>query len=93
MQYLVLQCIPITSDVPESYLPSQSHLKFVSCHVRAESQEPSSHFESLVCKLKTLSSQLKLNIFLTPFFATKWRPTSYKMASKELKNGAQCLFS
>jgi len=38
--------------------------------------------ESLVCKVDSMSSQIKLNTFLC---------LSYKMAHKVLKNGTQCV--
>ena len=45
----------------------------------------SSHFESLTCKLKTLTSHTKLNIFLT-FSARQWCTISYKSS---LQSGVQ----
>jgi len=36
--------------------------------VRIESQEPSSCFESLVCKLESMSSEMKFHIFFYKFF-------------------------
>jgi len=50
-----------------------------------ESQELSCHLESLVWKLESLSSHMKLTIF-SMFFC-------YKMAPNKLKYGAQCCFS
>jgi len=64
-----------------------------SSRVRVESQELSSHFESLVCKLESMSSHTKFHIFSTTFFAVKWRPTCYKMAADKLESGAQCCFT
>ena len=75
---------------------SQSHLNFFewclslvktwSSQVRVESQELSSHFESLVCKLNSMSSQMKFHIFSMTFYAAaKWRPTFYKMAPGKLE--------
>jgi len=55
---------------------------FESSHDLVESQEPSSHFESLVYKLESMSAQMKFNIFPMSFFATKWHPTSNKNAQR-----------
>jgi len=60
-----------------------------SSRVRVESQELSSHFESLVCKLESMSSHTKFHIFSTTFFAVKWRPTCYKMVPYMLQNGGR----
>jgi len=101
------------SDVPESFLSNQSHKPFVSesskiftsrvrvmtwlCQVRVESQKLSSHFESLVCKLKSMSSHMKFHIFSITFFmlwngaqhAMKWHPISWKIVPNMLLNGAR----
>jgi len=64
------------THVSESYLSSHesshksfesetSHIKYFwveSLLGRVESQEWSTHFESLVCKLESMSSQMKLEI-------------------------------
>jgi len=64
-----------------------------SSRVRVESQKLSSHFESLACKLESMSSHMKFHIFSIAFFdAMKWRPTCYKMAPDKLENCAQCCF-
>jgi len=55
---------------------SQSNLNFFSSRVRLESQELSSHLESLVCELESMSSQMKFHIFLWLFYAVKWCPIS-----------------
>jgi len=54
--------------------------------VSSESKKLSTHFESLVCKLESLSSQVKFHIFpvffllrITAQHTIKWCPTSYKM--------------
>ena len=86
------------TDVPDSSLSSlvrspssQSH-QIISSRVRVESQELSSHFESLVCKFESMSSQKKFSMF--PMFSTaKWRPTSYKLANSKLRSASQCCFS
>jgi len=39
-----------------------------SSRVRVESRELSSHFESLVCKLQSISSHTKFHVFSTTFF-------------------------
>jgi len=44
-----------------------------SSRVRVDSRELSSHLESLVCKLESMSSHTKFHVFST-FFAVKWRP-------------------
>ena len=99
--------LSISSDVPGSFLSSQSHKPFESesskifCveseswlgRVRVESQELSSHFESLVCKLESMSSHTKIHIFSTTFVAMKWCPTCYKMAPDKLENGVQVCFN
>ena len=87
-------------DVPESFVssqtrvrvtspPSQSHMKFF----QVESE--SSHFESLVYKLESMSSHMKFYIFLWHFYAVKWCPTCWEMVPDKLKieNGVQCLFN
>jgi len=60
---------------------SQSRDMTWSSRVRVESQNLSSHFESLVCQLESLSSQMKLNIvvifrkkyfFIFLFYEEKW---------------------
>jgi len=61
---------------------SQSHLKLI--RVRVESRELSSHFESLVCKLESMSSHTKFHVFST-FFC-------YEMAPDKLEKCAQCCF-
>jgi len=43
-------------------------------HDLVESQELSSHFESLVCKLASVSGQMKFYIFSMIFYAMRWRP-------------------
>jgi len=71
---------------------SQSHLKFFrveSWLTRVESQELPSHLESLVCKLESMSSQVKFHIFLMSFLAVKWHQTRYNMMPDKLENGAQ----
>jgi len=58
----------------------RNHLKIFrveSQRVRVQSKELLSNFESLVCKLESVSSQIKFNNFC------------YKMVHNELKNGAQ----
>ena len=85
-------CLWIGSDVPESFLSSQSQVRvtipssqsrvrviwnFVessqsrvmtsSSRVRVESQEWSSHFESLVYKLESMSSHTNFKLFLYIF--------------------------
>jgi len=76
----------VRSDVPESFLSSQSHKPFESeswfGRVRVESQKLSSHFESLVCKLDSMSSHMKFHIFL-------WHFLCYGMPLDKLENGAQ----
>jgi len=85
----------ITSDVPESFLSSQSHKPFQSesskiffeaSHDLVESQKLSSQFESLVCKLESMSNQMKFHIFSMTFL-------SYEMAPGKLENGDQYCFS
>ena len=49
---------------------SQSHLKFF----RVESRELSSHFESLVYKLVSMSSHTKFHVFSTTFFCYEMEP-------------------
>jgi len=76
-----------------------------SSRVRVESQELSSHFESLVCKLESMSSQMKFHIFSMTSSCyemahnllqngarrgRKWCRTCYEMVPNKLKNGAQC---
>ena len=46
---------------------SQSRVESESWPGRVESQEPSSHFESLVCKLESMSSHTKFHVFSTYF--------------------------
>ena len=60
---------------------------------RVESE--SSHFESLVYKLESMSSHMKFYIFLWHFYAVKWCPTCREMVPDKLKieNGVQCLFN
>jgi len=77
----------LISDVPQSSLSSQSHLKFF--RVKSELshdlvKSESSHFQSLVCKLDQMSNQNK-------FFAKKWRPTCYKMMPDKLRSGAHLI--
>jgi len=74
--------LPLASDVSESFLSSQSHKPFESessqghlkifessqSHDLVESQKLSSHFESLVCKLESMSNHMKIHIFSSTFF-------------------------
>jgi len=60
---------------------SQGHLKFFrvrvmtwSCRVSVESQELLSRFESLVCKLESMSSHTKFRVFSTNFFCYEMAP-------------------
>jgi len=67
----------LSSDVLESLLPSQSHTPFESKSStffssqvrveswlgRVESQEMSSHFDTLVCKLESMSIHTKFHNF------------------------------
>jgi len=75
-------CFPSLRPWPESYVSSQSR---VTWNVKS---------------LRVLGLQARLTVksheiqhFYCVFFAIKWRPTTYKMASNELKIGAQCCFS
>jgi len=45
-----------------------------SRRVRVESQELLSHFESLVCKIESISSHTKFHIFSTTFFCYEIAP-------------------
>ena len=45
-----------------------------SSRVRVESQELSSHFESLVCKLESMSSHTKFYVFSTTLFCYDMAP-------------------
>ena len=60
-----------------------------SSRVRVKSQELSSHFESLVCKLESMPSHTKFHVFLQHFFGMKWRLISSKMVPNMLWNGAR----
>jgi len=76
------------SDVSVSFLSNQSHKplesessKNFSSRVRVESQELSSHFVSLVCKLESMSNHTKFHVFYDTFLlwngtqhAIKWHP-------------------
>jgi len=88
--------------VSESFLSSQSHLKLCrvrvrvttwSCRVRVESQELSSHFESLVCNLESMSSHTKFHVFSTTLFCYEMAPNMPKMAPNKLENVAQYCFN
>jgi len=57
-----------------------------SIRVRVELQELLSHFKSLVCKLESMSSHRKFNVFSTTYLC-------YEMAPDKLENGAQCCFN
>ena len=50
--------------------------------LRVKSRELSSHFESLDCKLESMSSDTKFHVFSTTF-------SCYEMAPDKLENGAQ----
>jgi len=52
--------------------------------VSVERQELSSQFESLVCKLESMSSETKFYIFIS-FFVMKCRQTCYKIAPDKVK--------
>ena len=65
---------------------------FESSHDLVESQEPSSHFESLVYKLESMSAQMKFNIFLCLFLLQNGIQPATK-TPKELKKCAQCCLS
>ena len=110
--FAVRLSLPLTSDVPESFLSSQSHKPFESessqshynffqveswlTRVRIESQELSSHFESLVCMLESMSSHIKFQFFsdiLMPWNgaqrAIKWCPISKTMLPNMLWSGTR----
>jgi len=55
--------------------------------IRIESQELSSHFELLVCKLESNEIQY------FSFFVRKWHTINYKNGAQRAKNDAQCCFS
>ena len=84
----------ICSDVPESFLSSQSHKPFESesIHDLVES----SHKKCGVTSSYWFASSSQcwviwnFSVFLDFSFATKWRPTCYKMAPYKLQNGVQC---
>jgi len=73
--------------------PSETYLKVFRIESESSHKELSSHFESLVCKLESMLSQMKFHIFTCHFFAMKWYPTCCKMMSSMLQNGGQCCFS
>ena len=56
--------------------------------VKVKSQELSSHYESSVCKLESMSSHMT---FL--FFSYKMAPNEHQIALNQQKNGVQCCFS
>jgi len=71
-----------TSHSHLNFFPDkQSRVMTWSIRVTIESQELSSHFESLVWKLKPMSRETKFNIFLMSFLL--WNGTN------KLKNGTQ----
>ena len=70
-------------------VPVMCPTHFYQVRVSGESLELSSHFKSLVCKLESMSNQMKLHILFTYFFALKWHPTCYKTAPDKLENGVQ----
>ena len=79
-----MMCLSHFCRVRDTSPSSQSHLKFLRFRswlgrVRVESQELSSHFESLVSKLESMSCQRKFDITAV-FFC-------YEMAPDELENG------
>ena len=80
------RCAPVIFVESESskIFSSQVRVKSRLGQVRVESQELSSHFQSLVCKLDQMSNQNK-------FFAKKWRPTCYKMMPDKLRSGAHLI--
>jgi len=57
-----------------------------SSRVGVESRELSSHFESLVCNLESMSGHTKFHVFSTSFFC-------YEMAPDKVENCAQCYFN
>jgi len=62
-----------------------------SRRVRVETQELSSYFESLVCKLESMSSQMTFQIFPVKFSCYEIalsHPTFYKMVCNKLEKGA-----
>jgi len=61
----------VISDLTESYLLSHESSDLIC--FRVETQELSSHFGSLDCKLESVLSQIKLNFFLC-FFSCKVVP-------------------
>jgi len=85
-RFYEIWCAPVIFVESESskIFSSQVRVKSRLGQVRVESQELSSHFQSLVCKLDQMSNQNK-------FFAKKWRPTCYKMMPDKLRSGAHLI--
>jgi len=86
-----------TSDVPKSFLLSQSHKpsesessKIFSSRVRVESQELSSHWFVSSSHWFVGSSQCRIKQNFK-FFSKTF--LCYEMAPNNLENGAQCCFS
>jgi len=86
------------SRAKSSYKPvesdsSQSHPKYFRVRVeswlgrvKVVSQKLPSHFESLVCKLESMSSQINLNIFLLLFFISKYQNVHTPANRKSFSN-------
>jgi len=99
----------IGSDVPESFFSSQSRVRVMSPSTQSLQKFFESSQSRLVCKLESMSSQMKFHVFPMIFFCCemasnilsncawsvkKWCPTYYEMAPDKLENGAQyCLAS
>jgi len=58
--------------------------RVMTCRFNSGSLEPSSHFKSLICKIESMSNQMKFNIFLMSF--------CYQMVPSDLENSSQHCF-
>ena len=85
------------SDVPESFLSSQSHKPFESESSKFFSSQSHDLVESSHKNCRVIGLQARVNVesheishfFYYIFYAIKWRPTCYKMAPDKSEDGAQ----
>jgi len=88
MKYSSAEMSRIESESSKIF-SSRVRVMIWSSRVRVEIRELSSYFGSVVCKLESMPNHTKFHVLSTTFFAMKWCPTSHKMATDKLENGAQ----
>jgi len=79
-------CLSRFCQVRGTSLSSQSHLTYF----RVESRELSSHFESLVCKLESMSSHTNFHVFSMTFFYYEMAPDQLEIVPNVVLTRFDC---